>query len=423
MSTRPTPVGQRGAATLVSVMVLFFIMALMAAYASRNLLFEQRIASNYYRSGVAVEAADAGVEWTLSMLNAIRIDAACKPDATSATSFRQRYLNIAPDRTITRVNDAYTAGCVRDAQAQWSCQCPNGSFTMPETAAASQMQPGFRVALLPLTGTLARPGVVRIQVESCSHASSECNDLLASADVSVGKARVWSDAALMSALKTPPAAPLVVKGSVDLGSPGLGLHNSDPGSAGLLAQAGGGISGQTDRLDSVPGTPGTEALLPNASYLLDAGNPDRMFKLHFGMLPRQYRQQPAMRVLRCDGDCSTALTEAYGKGIRMIWVDGPLSISSNITLGSATDPVVLVADGALALDGPMLLYGLIYAKGNAQLSNGSGLPAQLSGALLVEGSLSASGGFDLWYRTEMMSRISNQMGSFVRVPDSWWEGN
>ena len=65
---------QRGAAALVVVMMLFFIMSLVAAYASRNLIFEQRTSANNYRSTQAFEAAEAGLEWAIAMLNGGRID-------------------------------------------------------------------------------------------------------------------------------------------------------------------------------------------------------------------------------------------------------------------------------------------------------------------------------------------------------------
>ena len=48
---------QRGAAALVVVMVLFFIISLVAAYASRNMIFEQKTSANQYRSTAAMEAA------------------------------------------------------------------------------------------------------------------------------------------------------------------------------------------------------------------------------------------------------------------------------------------------------------------------------------------------------------------------------
>jgi Tfp pilus assembly protein PilX len=84
---------QRGAAALVVVMVLFFIVALVAAYTSRNLIFEQRTSANQYRSTQAFEAAEAGIDWALAMLNGGRIDAACRAHTDASTtddSFRQR---------------------------------------------------------------------------------------------------------------------------------------------------------------------------------------------------------------------------------------------------------------------------------------------------------------------------------------------
>ncbi|MBL0296207.1 MAG: pilus assembly PilX N-terminal domain-containing protein [Betaproteobacteria bacterium] len=86
---------QGGVASLTVVMVLFFILSLVAAYTSRNLIFEQRTAGNLHRSTQAFEAAEAGVEWALTMLNSGRIDATCAASTNVANdSFRQRYLTI-----------------------------------------------------------------------------------------------------------------------------------------------------------------------------------------------------------------------------------------------------------------------------------------------------------------------------------------
>jgi Tfp pilus assembly protein PilX len=78
LSLRRTPrrvaAAQRGAAALAVVMVLFFVISLVAAYASRNLVFEQRASTNQYRSTLALETAEAGAEWALALLNTGRID-------------------------------------------------------------------------------------------------------------------------------------------------------------------------------------------------------------------------------------------------------------------------------------------------------------------------------------------------------------
>jgi hypothetical protein len=64
MTRSPSPgtraVGQRGAASLVVVMLLFLALSLTAAYTSRNLIFERNPA-NQSRSTAAFEAAEAGI--------------------------------------------------------------------------------------------------------------------------------------------------------------------------------------------------------------------------------------------------------------------------------------------------------------------------------------------------------------------------
>ena len=88
--TRWRAVPIRGVATLTLVMVLFFILAMVAAYANRNLIFEQRVSINNLRTTAAASAAEGGIDWAIAMLNGGRIDASCEPDAASATTFRSR---------------------------------------------------------------------------------------------------------------------------------------------------------------------------------------------------------------------------------------------------------------------------------------------------------------------------------------------
>ncbi len=84
---------QRGVASLVVVMLLLFVVSLSAAYASRNLIFEQKTSANQARSTLAFEAAEAGVEWTLAQLNSGQVSTSCA-NSTTAGSFQQRYLAI-----------------------------------------------------------------------------------------------------------------------------------------------------------------------------------------------------------------------------------------------------------------------------------------------------------------------------------------
>ena len=409
---------QRGAATLVVVMVLFFIMAMMAAYANRNLVFEQRISSNYYRSGLAAETAEAGLEWALARLNSGLIDSTCNADPTQASSFRDRYLNIDASRAITTDLNRTTpiAACVITASQGLTCTCRgDGQTTSLSPPASAEFQPMFGVALTPVN----RPGVVRVTVTACTDTLSNCSSTTTAA-VAAGFATytMTVDLALVSAVKMPPASAMVVRGSVDLGSDGLGLHNAEVSVNGLLLQSGGALSGTTARSTSLPGSPVKAALISDDATVKGL-SADQLFAKFFGMAPDTYREQPAVRRITCNGDCSPTVQQAFAAGTRLIWVDGPLSLLSNLNIGSASDPLVIVSNGTLTLDGPMSLGGLIYVRGDASWTNGSGMPATLTGAMIVEGSFVASGAVDIVYRTDVLNILNNQRGSFVRVPGSW----
>nr|WP_295083199.1 pilus assembly PilX N-terminal domain-containing protein [uncultured Roseateles sp.] len=428
-ATRSAKSGQAGAATLVVVMVLFLIMAMMAAFGSRNLIFEQRVASNYYRAGVALEVAEAGIEWGLAQLNGLNIDTACMPNGAGPSTFRRRYLTIDPtNRNITPVYaPTATTDCVRNNALGWVCQCPAGPLParLP-LPSGNQMQPRFALGFHPIATPVDRPGVVRLYSQGCTDsgtANCTINSQFAR-EASLGMSNVTADIALVSALKTPPVTPLVVSGPLDLGANGIGLHNSEPRNSGLLLTTGAALPNFTgvagDRLESLPGTPGIQAMLGNDPGLNNA-SATQVFKQYFGMGMASYRDQPAMRMMSCpQGDCGAVLLAAYNSGARLAWVDGPLTISSNITLGTATSPMLIVANGAVTLNGPMQLTGLLFSNGDLNWDNSSGMPALLTGALIVAGRMSVNGTVDLWYQAAVMDELSNRAGSFVRIPGGWW---
>ncbi len=423
---------QAGAATMVVVMVLFFIMAMMAAFANRNLMFEQRIASNYYRSGVALEAADAGVEWALTMLNSGNINDSCRATGNPTVSFRDRYLTLNRDTRVIQAkyfDPSNVSSCVHNASGTtgWVCQCPDGAWVEADNSAANQnrLQPSFVVSfkdaiVRPLDPI--SPGVIKIISAGCSSSLTvSCSNVNTGMDSSLGSASVTITAALVSALKMPPATPLTVKGTVTMDSTGMGLHNADPRSNGLLMLAGGAASGWVDgRLDSLPGTPSREALIASDPGL--AGKTaDQMFAMFFGVSPARYKNQPAVRRITCATDCAATLVTAYGQGVRLAWVDGDMSLSSNVNLGTATAPMLVIATGNVAISGAMQLTGLIYARGNIQWTNTSGSMSRLTGALIGERNFVSVGAADIWYQSAIVDELRNRAGSFVRVPGSWWD--
>ncbi|HEV6967079.1 PilX N-terminal domain-containing pilus assembly protein [Roseateles sp.] len=419
---------QRGAATLVVVMVLFLVMALLAAYGNRSLLFEQRIASSYLRASLSQEAAEAGIEWTLAQLNGAGIDANCKPVSSGGQRFADRYLNIDPaDRTITSRTavSAYLLDCARDlTQDGWACRCPAAdAAATPATAlpAGAELPSSFSVdfAKGPRNGTLQLLvlGCTDSVIDNCKN-----SDTSAVSQAQLGRTRLKTTIALVSAVRSPPASPLVVKGSISSSGAGLGLHNTDPRSNGLLVAMGGSTAwpGRVDdRLESVPGT-SLDQVVGQDARLADVNTTtDDLFRMYLGATVQRYPSLPALRKLACSGDCSADIQAAYDAGQRVLWVNGPLTISSNPTLASITDPLLLIATGDVTLTGGLQLNGMLVTPGNLTWTNGTALPSLINGMVLVGGNVQTGGAVDIVYQQTVADELRNRTGGFVRVPGSW----
>lgn len=428
MTLALAPRRQGGAATLVVVMMLFLVMALLAAYANRSLLFEQRISGSYARAGLAQELAEGGIEWALAQFNGPATDTACKP-ATNGKRFVDRYLQIDPaDRTF-KLPKSYSrlmADCTRDVtNAGWACRCPDipdgGARTKAGPSGGNALTPSFGIQVMfPRTNTM-RGGTFQLRSLGCiSSVVDDCQfeSLLVRSQSQYARAFVTTTIALVGAVRSPPAAPLIVKGNLAMTGAGLGLHNTDARSAGNLLAIGGAWSGMNDaRLESVPGTALDQTRVQNDGALHSTAAAD-VFKMFMGAAPARYRHHPALREVSCNGDCAGALEEAYAAGKRMLWVDGPLTISSNKTLGSIADPVLILAKDVV-LEGPFQLNGMLVAQGDLAWHNTGGLSSLINGMVLVTGGMQTDGAMDIVYQQAIADQLRNRIGSFVRVPGGW----
>ncbi|MBK1614167.1 fimbrial assembly protein [Rubrivivax gelatinosus] len=447
---------QRGVAALAVVLMLFFVVSLVAAYTSRNLIFEQRTATNQYRSTQAMETAEAGLGWALTLLNAGRIDANCEPSAAASdTSFRERYLvtnadtgYISPHRDATSGNVAF-ASCVRDGES-WSCRCPADGAALPVPPTSDGPHPAFRIAIV---SEGSQPGQVRVYANGCTRLLEEClafdADMIvpsptdsvaravapsgeAVAAISTGAAMTGRVAAVerdgsKNVTAALPRDTLTVRGDIGLGGGSTltaGRGNNDVGYA---VRAGGTIVGV--EAAGAAGTPDTTALrLANDPVLTALAAPDpaiagmRMFASIFMMRPETFRDQPAAVLLDCASSAcdGAALADAVARNPgRPIWVEGDLRLDGSGAIGSAAAPVLIVVTGELDFDsGGRTVNGLIY--GRATTWRLSGL-ARVNGALVAENDLqiATDAGGAVYHDAEILKRLSTLTGSFVRVPGSW----
>jgi hypothetical protein len=425
-------VRQRGVATLIIVMALFFIVSLVAAYTSRNLIFEQRTSANQYRATQAFEAAEAGVEWTLAMLNGGRIDDDCLPTVDpTRTTFRERYFEpIAADsvltlrtRTGSPPNRPLMPACVFDADTgQWRCNCPSDAAPVLPTLTNAAAQPMFRIRFefIPLSESTRRD-VVRIVSAGCTRPDPACLAEVPSAPAGDAIAVVTSLIALRSGLATPPGAPVVARGTLDAGAGPLRATNTETATAGVTLIAGGAILG-TGLLTSLPGTPGASSTLEDDLTLAGLTDfeafiaADRMFASVFGMLPGTYSQQPATLRIDCSAVCASAVvnTAVSANPGRIVWLDGDLNVDGDI--GTAAAPALIVVTGNATLSSGVV-FGLLYSR-SPTWDRGAGT-TQVNGALVAEGNLGGSGAQSIVYNSFLLNQLRTQHGSFVRVPGGW----
>lgn len=440
---RNTSLGQRGATTLIVVMVLFFVMALAAVAAGRNQLFDSKLAGNYSRTEVAAATTTSGLDWALSMLNSGNISTSCQASNTSTTSFSERYLQINSARMISPLlgvsasgsgtgNSVNGATCTY-ASGAWSCQCnTNGTATRANSLTSNNdVTPTFDVSFQ----YAEQPGAINIRVDSCTTGlggSAGCLNGAVTGQLALGfvegaGALISSaDAVLVSALKVPPSSPLVVQGNVDwgTGSSALALQNPDPGSHGVLAQVGGSLQGSTSNMLSLPGTPPDSALLTDSNLAQGSKTRDQFFQSFFAMWPSTYKSMPAVRqIADCPappGDCTSKITALINAGLRQVWIEGNATISSSVNWGTASKPIVLIVNGDLSISstGGFQGFGMIAVRDQFSWTGSAAAGDQFRGAIVVGGNATFNGDMVLTYSLSTLRTIAERMGSYVMLPGS-----
>ena len=431
---------QHGAATLVVVMVLFFIVSLVAAYTNRNLIFEQRTSANQYRSTQALEAAEAGVEWALAMLNHGRITDLClntsdpPPALPADPSYRQRYVDTDPATgRLTPVLKAdgtpRSQACVFNGST-WNCSCPNGDADpAPVAPVSADMLPAFRVRLeqigaFPPTAAPDRAGVIRIHAVGCTRLDVAGCLAFDSPGVSQeGRSAVRVLVALTGNAVSPPSAAVLARGAINLTGAGV-VANTEPTGSGITLHSGATIS-STAVLYSSPGTPSAQSAVPSDPALnLAAVAPftaeDRMFASVFNMTSSTFEQQPAAVILECAGgscDAAEVRDAVLVNPGRPLWLRGNLAVDSAGDIGSAAAPVLLVVNGNVSFPTPgVTIHGMVYTRTADWAVTGSG---RINGAAVAQGSLSGSGSPTVVRDSDVLFRLRYGSGSFVRVPGSW----
>lgn len=434
----------RGVAALTVVMILFFVMALVAAYTNRNLVFEQRISANSYRSARALDASEAAIDWTLSMLNGGRIDTNCaSSNANNDKDFRGNYLSLVdisepinPGRyemvwDLDPTKKMFPS-CI-SKNGILSCICPTLATRTPAIAIpADGIGTAFNVSLRRPNNEL-QPSTINIDALGCGSigaGTSACynQSQYAQSDVvSDAKSGVRASIGLVQALPVPPFASLTVGGNASAAN-WITTHSGSSSNSRVDIVAGGNVNPPLISAISDPTLPGLVAA-------------NKWFQYRFGVDSSTFKSQPAVITIDCAAGCdSTNLADIHARYPRNpIWVEGNLTITTVDQLGSMPDlpvpptlpapatranvndwnPILLIVNGTLTVAANVKIVGFVHATDISWSSS----DATLYGALMAPGNFTGTTDAKLNYRADVLQFIGLYYGSFVRVPGGWKQLN
>lgn len=435
VTTQTFPQRQRGAAALLTTMILMFGTSIAMLYLNRNIIFEQKISANQMRSTKALETAEAGMEWVTGMLNsAYDIQTDCSFGSTSIVSFRRRYVQTKWADATTPSTDVIPAtttypGCKiqRDTATNitsLACSCPAlpGSGGSATAALGTTVLAGFTVAF----STTADPEAVRVAVTGCTEQGGACTPSTAGA--SDATATVTAILKLRPLLRAAPAAALTCGTSCAVGG-SYNIINQDVSVGGILVNAGTSITqGNGTSYQSIPGQPTANALVggdPSLSALSSADptcSGSSMFSAYFGSTISEYAASPTTKTISNCGSaniCGGLVDTAYADGWRSFYFpDGFARNNSSGSLGSTNDPVTLVSNAGFDVNGNIDLYGMVFANSSNVNDLGTGT-ADIHGALVTCAAYNNNGNGTLAYDANVLKGVRRSTGSLVRVPGSW----
>jgi hypothetical protein len=429
------PRRQRGAAALAVSLILLFGMTLIAFFANRSMIFEQRTSANQYRSTRAFEMAEAGLEWAVARLNDNQLMAAgsCTP-AVGGENFFDRYLQAAAGGFT--IDTVHTPACSFAANGAATCDCPETGAAALTLGAATE--PRFRVEFRAVPADAWSVEVVSF---GCTGEGAPCDASGATPDaVSVVRALYK----MVPAMPNAPGAGLVT-GSYAITGGNMTVINMDPESNGITINSGTTVDlGTATNAITLPGTPARASVLdndPSLAALTNADvNGDTFFASFFGETMAEYRNNPKTWLItssscgtntRCtqcnnDGACGSAISAAINNGEYRFWSDSAVQWTNNLpnagTLGTAAQPIMVAGDDALKLSSNLTAYGMFYAA-TATVTEEWVLPgsgtAKVFGAFVSRGAFEKGAGtLDLIYDPNIFAP-QNLNGLMVRVPGSW----
>lgn len=356
----------KGAATLVLTIVLMTLATLLIIFAANYGKLQSKSIANINRNQQAFEAAEAGLEFGINYLNT--------NNSTILASPSGGYIQPFTNSSVTNVALA------------------NGSqFSITYTN--------------PVANDYELIKITSVGISDDATSTHTVSQL-----VKFG-----------SMLLNAPTVPLTAKGQVSLGgnSQIINTYNDNTISAGGTVNITGSASTIIDTgPSSTAGNIQSDITQSNGS--LSGMSDTDFFNQYFGLSPNNIKSGVTHYY-------SNSSTTNYGSTLSglsgtSIWIDqtaGQATLNGTLTIGSATDPVLLIIDGDVRFSGNVTIYGYVYILGTTT--------TDLTGNVMVVGSmattneLNATGSIQVVYSPTVLDNLQNHsnMRYYAKVPGSW----
>jgi hypothetical protein len=398
MSPNRTPGREQGAATLLIAMILLFTITLISILTARTTILETKIAANEFRGKQAFEAADAGVQYAISYLNANGTTrSAGSPLILSATLGNSSSYNCTLFDASSTAAEVLGTNCSAPIPENHVCISSTGSSDDTEfTRTISQLLLVASPLSNPPNNPLTSKSIVDIR-GSGTIINPEGNSTIWS-----GHNMAFTGANPRTFVASPdPAATL--DGSPNEENDLQALVN-ELDAAGMDSSLIGAIAASSTNDDLA-----FDVVADDANLAALTG--DEFFENFFGYDPATYNSTMVTTEIE-GGMVAGALSGLTNEIIR---VDGDAKFTSNITIGTVDNPVVLIIDGDLVGAGTVTVNGILYVRGDW---TGAGT-LDIRGGAIVEGNVEGIGNMNVIYSSMVLDQVGKNLSKTGPISGTW----
>jgi len=416
---------QRGAATLLTALVLLIGITLVTLTTSKTVLVETQIAADNYRTSQAVAAANYAMDYGVNYFDKGGFDQIINASGTTVTGCTP---NVAAGRDC--ILDYVAIGTtpnIPNLESEDGSQTTTAQLTFNNAAGtrcvATGITPVMKSGLITATGFSDDNLASRTITQCVGPLNILRNDGPKQPLVAQGNVALTGNARIINRYTN---TNIWSGGDVTIGSSSaMETFIKDSTSAALTT---------TELLDTNDGNHTQLVSNRNLGNGLDIIDEDpnlvtlvglEFFQNFFTVESRSQLKQLAATAGQSYTSMGSAITNPVQSGL--IWVEGNQSMNGG-TIGSITSPAIVIVNGDLTLSGGATIYGLLYVSGKYNIH---GNP-QVIGANVVEGTdldhetpatppiVEGTGAITLVYWPAFVSGSSNPLpGLTAAISGSW----